>query len=44
MNKLAARDPAVHKLMAEVQHLLKPLSVYQDPELTQRIQAMMAEG
>ena len=44
MNKLAARDPAVHKLMAEVQHLLKPQSVYQDPELTQRIQAMLAGG
>jgi hypothetical protein len=44
MNKLAARDPAVHKLMAEVQHLLKPRSVYQEPELTQRLQAMLAEG
>ena len=42
MNQLAARDPAVHKLMAEVQHLLKPPSVYQDPELTQRLQAILA--
>lgn len=37
LNKLAAHDPAVHKLMAEVQHLLKPRSVYQDPELMQRV-------
>ena len=44
MNQLAARDPAVHKLMAEVQHLLKPQSVYQDPELTQRLQAILAEA
>ena len=44
MNQLAARDPAVHKLMAEVQHLLKPPSVYQDPELTQRLQAILARG
>jgi 2-polyprenyl-6-methoxyphenol hydroxylase-like FAD-dependent oxidoreductase len=44
LNKLAARDPAVHKLLTEVQHLLKPRSVLQDPELTERIQAVMAEG
>jgi 2-polyprenyl-6-methoxyphenol hydroxylase-like FAD-dependent oxidoreductase len=44
MNQLAARDPAVHKLMAEGQHLLKPPSVYQDPELTQRLQAILARG
>jgi 2-polyprenyl-6-methoxyphenol hydroxylase-like FAD-dependent oxidoreductase len=42
MNQLAAHDPAVHKLMAEVQHLLKPQSVYQDAELTQRLQAIVA--
>ncbi len=43
MSKLAARDPAVHKLVAEVAHLLKPRSVYQDPELTQRLHEVMAE-
>jgi len=43
LGKLAARDPAVHKLTAEVQHLLKPRSVYQDPELVQRVVAVMAE-
>jgi hypothetical protein len=43
LSKLAARDPAVHKLTAEVQHLLKPRSVYQDPELVQRVLAVMAE-
>ena len=32
LTKLAARDPAVHTLAAEVQHLLKPRSVYQDPD------------
>jgi 2-polyprenyl-6-methoxyphenol hydroxylase-like FAD-dependent oxidoreductase len=44
LNKLAAHDPAVHKLLAEVQHLLKPRSVLQDPELRQRIRAVLAEG
>lgn len=44
LGKLAARDPAVHKLVAEVQHRLKPRSVYRDPELVQRVLAVMAEG
>jgi 2-polyprenyl-6-methoxyphenol hydroxylase-like FAD-dependent oxidoreductase len=44
LNTLAAHDPAVHKLLAEVGNLLKPPSVLQDPELTQRIRAVMAEG
>ena len=43
MAKLAARDPAVHKLTVEVQQLLKPRSAYQDPELVQRVMAVMAE-
>jgi len=43
LSKLAARDPAVHKLTAEVQNLLKPRNVYQDPALVQRVMAVMAE-
>jgi 2-polyprenyl-6-methoxyphenol hydroxylase-like FAD-dependent oxidoreductase len=42
LNKLAAHDPAVHKLVTEVGNLLKPPSVLQDPELTERIRAVMA--
>src|SRR5207244_4520926 len=30
LTRLAAEDPAVHKLTMEVQHLLKPRSVYRD--------------
>jgi hypothetical protein len=41
---LAAHDPAVHKLLAEVQHLLKPHSVLQAPELRQRMHALLAES
>jgi len=44
LNRLAACDPAVHKLVAEVQHLLKPRRVYLEPELVQRVKALMAEG
>jgi hypothetical protein len=44
MNRLAAHDPAVHKLLAEVQHLLEPHGVLQVPELRPRIHAVLAEG
>lgn len=44
LTRLAARDPAVHKLIAEVQHFLKPRSVYRDPELVQRVLTVMAEA
>src|SRR4029077_6804407 len=43
LTRLAAEDPAVHKLTVEVQHLLKPSSVYRDPALVQRVLAKMAE-
>jgi 2-polyprenyl-6-methoxyphenol hydroxylase-like FAD-dependent oxidoreductase len=43
LNRLAAEDPAVHKLTVEVQNLLKPLSVYREPELVERVLAEMAE-
>jgi 2-polyprenyl-6-methoxyphenol hydroxylase-like FAD-dependent oxidoreductase len=44
LTRLAAADPAVHKLVAEVQHLLKPRSVYREPELLERVLAVMAAG
>jgi 2-polyprenyl-6-methoxyphenol hydroxylase-like FAD-dependent oxidoreductase len=40
LTKLAASDPAVHKLTAEVQHLLRPRSAYMDPALVQRVSAL----
>jgi len=43
LTRLAAEDPAVHKLTAEVQHLLSPRSAYRDPVLMQRVMAIMAE-
>jgi 2-polyprenyl-6-methoxyphenol hydroxylase-like FAD-dependent oxidoreductase len=44
LTRLAAEDPAVHKLTVEVQHLLRPRSVYRDPDLVQRVLAKMAEA
>ena len=43
LTKLVARDPAVHKLAAEVQNLLKPRHVYFEPDFMQRVMAVMAE-
>src|ERR1700720_4319732 len=44
LTRLAAEDPAVHRLTAEVQNLLRPRSVYRDPALVQRVLAKMAEA
>jgi len=41
MSRLAARDPAVERLIAEVWHLLQPPTVYQDPNLVARVRAEM---
>jgi hypothetical protein len=37
LNRLAERDPAVHKFLLEVHHLLKPLSLLGDPDLVRRV-------
>ena len=42
--RLAAEDPAVHKLWSEVLQLLKPNSALRDPELVQRVEALMTEA
>lgn len=44
LRKLAYRDAGIHKLMIEVQHMLKPRSVLRDPEIVERIKAVMAEA
>jgi 2-polyprenyl-6-methoxyphenol hydroxylase-like FAD-dependent oxidoreductase len=44
LTRLAAEDPAVHNLTLEVQHLLKPRSVYRDSGLMRRLFAKMAEA
>jgi 2-polyprenyl-6-methoxyphenol hydroxylase-like FAD-dependent oxidoreductase len=44
LGRLAAREADVHRLTAEVQHLLKPRSVYQDPTLIARVMAVLSGG
>jgi len=41
LNRLAATDPALHKLTLEVQHLLKPRSLLRTPEVAARVMAAM---
>jgi 2-polyprenyl-6-methoxyphenol hydroxylase-like FAD-dependent oxidoreductase len=41
--RLAARDAAVQRLAVEVWHMLKPRSVYQDPDFMRRIQTELAD-
>jgi 2-polyprenyl-6-methoxyphenol hydroxylase-like FAD-dependent oxidoreductase len=42
LNRLAAEDASVHKLMIAVQVLLEPRSVFREPELLRRVMATMA--
>ena len=42
LGRLAAEDPEIHRLNAEVQHLLKPRTVYQDPALVERVMGVLA--
>jgi hypothetical protein len=41
MTKLAAQDPEVHRLTAEVSQLLKPQAALREPALAARVMSMM---
>ena len=42
MLKVAAEDPLVHKVLLEVQNLVRPPSALQVPEIVGRVKAAMA--
>jgi 2-polyprenyl-6-methoxyphenol hydroxylase-like FAD-dependent oxidoreductase len=44
LTRIAYEDPAIHKLMYEVRHLLKPRSILREPEIVERVRAVMAEA
>jgi len=44
LNRLAAEDATVHKLLFEVRHLLKPRSALRDPDLVERVKALEAQA
>ena len=41
LTKLAAQDSEVHKLLSEVQNLLKPPSALREPALATRVMALL---
>jgi 2-polyprenyl-6-methoxyphenol hydroxylase-like FAD-dependent oxidoreductase len=41
LNRLAARDPSIHKVVVEVRHLIKPRGVLREPAIAQRVLAEM---
>ena len=41
ITKLAAQDPEVHRLTAEVSQLLKPQAALREPALAARVMALM---
>jgi len=43
LNRLAAKDAAVHGLFVEVLHLLKPQSVLREPDIVERVKALPAQ-
>lgn len=44
VTRLAARDPEVHRIMVEVQQLLRPSSALREPGLVERVKGVMAEA
>jgi hypothetical protein len=42
LTRLGAEDPAIHQLMFEVNHLLKPQSALRAPEIVERVVKLMA--
>lgn len=42
LQHLAAEDATVHRIMSEVSHLIKPSSALRDPQIVDRVTALMA--
>jgi 2-polyprenyl-6-methoxyphenol hydroxylase-like FAD-dependent oxidoreductase len=43
LGRLAARDAGIYELLTEVRHMLKPLSLLDDPWIARRVEKEMAE-
>lgn len=44
LRKLAYEDGEIHRLMLEVQHLIKPRSILREPEIAEKVMAVMARA
>jgi 2-polyprenyl-6-methoxyphenol hydroxylase-like FAD-dependent oxidoreductase len=44
LGRLAARDAGIFELLTEIRHVLKPLSLLDDPSIARRVKEEMAKG
>jgi hypothetical protein len=44
LSRLAARDPSVCQLLIEVRHLLKPVTVLDDPSIVSKVEEEIAQA
>src|SRR5258708_30192312 len=44
LGRLAVRDPEVYELLTEIRHLLKPLSLLNDPTIVRRVKEEIVKG
>jgi flavin-dependent dehydrogenase len=44
LSRLAVRDAAVYELLTEIRHVLKPLSLLDDPSIVRRVKEEIANG
>jgi hypothetical protein len=44
LNRLAVRDVKIYELLIEIRHLLKPLSLLEDPSIVRRVEEEMADA
>ena len=44
LRRLAYEDGEIHRLMLEVQHMIKPRSILREPEIAERVMAVMAQA
>jgi 2-polyprenyl-6-methoxyphenol hydroxylase-like FAD-dependent oxidoreductase len=44
LGRLAVRDAEVYELLTEIRHLLKPLSLFDDPSIVRRVKEEIAKG
>jgi 2-polyprenyl-6-methoxyphenol hydroxylase-like FAD-dependent oxidoreductase len=44
LRRLAYEDGEIHRLMLEVQHMIKPRSILREPEIAARVMAVMAKA
>jgi hypothetical protein len=44
LDRLATRDVKIHELLREIRHLLRPLTLLEDPDIVKRVKEEMVAG